>query len=191
MDKSEKILGGFTKTGSSSLNRALKHLGYTSSHHIGNLDSHKSRDAITDLAAFMPGMIEAAQMIYDLKFIFTVRDIDSWLESCEQHYSMDRQIKVRYPNDFILIAVARHSIFGQLFYNERVWKETYLRQMERVQTLFKDSSDRLLLLDIVGGEGWDKLCPFLGKPIPDILFPVKNKTIVRETVQNSVSRKFT
>jgi 3'(2'), 5'-bisphosphate nucleotidase len=37
----------------------------------------------------------------------------------------------------------------------------------------------LLVLDITAGEGWEKLCPFLGKPIPDIPFPKANVTRIR------------
>ena len=36
--------------------------------------------------------------------------------------------------------------------------------------------DRLLVLDIVGGDGWEVLCPFLGLPIPHQPFPHSNKT---------------
>ena len=36
--------------------------------------------------------------------------------------------------------------------------------------------DRLLVIDIVGGDGWEQLCPFLGVPIPEEPFPHSNKT---------------
>ena len=38
---------------------------------------------------------------------------------------------------------------------------------------FKNRPQDFLNLDIIGGEGWEKLCEFLGKPIPDVPFPRK------------------
>ena len=32
-----------------------------------------------------------------------------------------------------------------------------------------------LVINIPAGEGWDKLCPFLGLPVPDAPFPLKNR----------------
>ena len=37
-----------------------------------------------------------------------------------------------------------------------------------------EKSAQLLVLDLVGGEGWEKLCPFLGVPKPDVPFPHDN-----------------
>jgi len=31
-------------------------------------------------------------------------------------------------------------------------------------------------MDITAGDGWGKLCPFIGVPIPPIGFPFKGKT---------------
>jgi 3'(2'), 5'-bisphosphate nucleotidase len=33
-----------------------------------------------------------------------------------------------------------------------------------------------LVINVVAGEGWEKLCPFLGKPVPEIPFPKANVT---------------
>jgi 3'(2'), 5'-bisphosphate nucleotidase len=35
------------------------------------------------------------------------------------------------------------------------------------------------VLNVTAGEGWDRLCPFLGKPEPDIPFPKANVTQIR------------
>jgi hypothetical protein len=32
----------------------------------------------------------------------------------------------------------------------------------------------LLVMDICGGEGWEKLCPFLNQPTPEVAFPRRN-----------------
>jgi hypothetical protein len=36
---------------------------------------------------------------------------------------------------------------------------------------FQDRPSDLLMFDLCGGDGWEKLCSFLGKPIPDQPFP--------------------
>lgn len=36
-------------------------------------------------------------------------------------------------------------------------------------------SDRLLVMDIAGGDGWEKLCPFIGRPVPsNLTFPSRH-----------------
>ena len=35
--------------------------------------------------------------------------------------------------------------------------------------------DRLLIMDIPGGDGWEKLCPFINKPVPhNLTFPSRH-----------------
>ena len=41
---------------------------------------------------------------------------------------------------------------------------------------FKDRPNDLLVMNICNGEGWEKLCPFLNKPVPDAPFPKENVT---------------
>ena len=41
----------------------------------------------------------------------------------------------------------------------------------RVRAYFAGRPDDLLVLDVVGGEGWEKLCPFLGLEPPAEAFP--------------------
>lgn len=45
----------------------------------------------------------------------------------------------------------------------------------------KVPADRLLVFEV--GEGWDRLCEFLGKPIPDVPYPNTNST------KNFIGRK--
>jgi hypothetical protein len=45
-----------------------------------------------------------------------------------------------------------------------------------VEAFFADAPQRLLVLDICAGEGWEKLCPFLGRPVPRQPFPWDHRT---------------
>ena len=59
---------------------------------------------------------------------------------------------------------------GRLIYVDR-----YKNHNREVNEYFKDRPDDLLVMDVTAGDGWEKLCPFLGVDIPDIDFPPANK----------------
>jgi hypothetical protein len=63
-----------------------------------------------------------------------------------------------------------------LYARHASWEEAYLSFDHRVRSFFRDKPpEKFLELRICDGEGWDKLCPFLGKGIPEIEFPISNK----------------
>ncbi len=53
--------------------------------------------------------------------------------------------------------------------------ETYYRHHEDVRKYFHNRPDDLLEMDITAGDGWEKLCPFLGLSIPSQPFRESNK----------------
>jgi hypothetical protein len=44
----------------------------------------------------------------------------------------------------------------------------------RVRARFRDEPGRLLEFDLWAGDGWPKLCAFLGLPVPATPFPREN-----------------
>jgi hypothetical protein len=48
----------------------------------------------------------------------------------------------------------------------------YLADLDRY---FAKRPGDLLVINIPAGDGWEKLCPFLGVPVPDLPFPFKNR----------------
>jgi hypothetical protein len=88
------------------------------------------------------------------KFIFNTRDEDDWIESNKRHLSQLKDSK--WKN-----------------YNEEERRHYHKVHTKRVLNFFKDKE--LLVLDICGGDGYEKLCPFLGIDIPDEPFPYKHK----------------
>jgi hypothetical protein len=50
----------------------------------------------------------------------------------------------------------------------------YQNRNEEVRSYFADRPGDLLVLDVVGGEGWERLCPFLGLEPPAGPFPRLN-----------------
>lgn len=52
---------------------------------------------------------------------------------------------------------------------------TYLLHNKEVRDYFKDRPDDFLEVNWENGDGWELLCDFLGKEIPDRPFPHANK----------------
>lgn len=94
------------------------------------------------------------------RFIVTTRRLEDWLDS--------RERKVRKNLD--------RAEYQYAF--TRVDREGWTREREKflaaVQEHFRDRAQDLLVMDIPGGDGWDKLCPFLGLPRPAMPFPWAN-----------------
>jgi hypothetical protein len=66
-------------------------------------------------------------------------------------------------------------VFGTLHYNEGRFLYAYDTHLREVCDYFEDRAGDLLIMDICGGDGWEKLCPFLGVPVPSVPFPDLNK----------------
>jgi hypothetical protein len=58
------------------------------------------------------------------------------------------------------------KVFALALHRSGSMSMTEALEMLGIRTLFVNS--------IYEGDGWEKLCPFLGKPIPDAPFPVEN-----------------
>lgn len=100
----------------------------------------------------------------DSVFILSVRDPKSWWRS------VARWITVVKPQ--LLNLYARHLQADSL--SEAAFVAGYERHNEAIRSHFR-GSNRLLEIDVVGGEGWAELCGFLGRPVPDAPFPHANR----------------
>lgn len=107
------------------------------------------------------------------KFIYTVRDHVSWLESCKIHWAKIKTMRTesKIPG---FAEEAELSLYGTLEFEPDKLSTAYYRHHDSVLEYFKNRQTDLLVLNIVGGEGWEKLCPFLGKHIPLVKFPCMN-----------------
>jgi len=72
---------------------------------------------------------------------------------------------------------------------EALYTQRYERHNREVRDYFKDRPEDLLELNITLNEGWEKLCPFLGLPVPKTAFPHSNKAADRED-RNVVTKTF-
>lgn len=163
-----KIFGiGLGKTGTKSLVEALRLLGYNAAHRLpqeaGIVDEYEAL-ADTPIATQFELL---DQLFPHSKFICTIRNIDSWLKSCQQHFSK--------PHNRAVDNIYRLKMFGSLVFDEEKFRHAYDLHTTRVASYFEGREADLLYYDIVGGDSWPKLCKFLGKPVPAFRFPHRNQ----------------
>ena len=169
-----KIFGiGLSRTGTTSLNNALNVLGIKAIH----LPKYKYVDgrctidgqALKNYTALTDTPIALAYKILDeqfphSKFILTIREKLEWLNSCKRHFADSSD-----DHDYL-----RMDLYGTTTFDKEKFSNAYDKHLQDVCSYFKNRKSDLLIIDISNGEGWEKLCPFLGKEIPNIQFPKQN-----------------
>ncbi|WP_431045818.1 sulfotransferase family protein [Streptomyces sp. P1-3] len=187
-----KVFGlGLSRTGTLSLTAALRTLGFDVAHYPADQGTYQAllegaarfpllaeRDGITDITA-VPCYEELDLAWPGAKFILTVREEESWLRSCERHWRRPIDSKAGqgdvYPQ---LQRFLRAAVYGCHAFQPRRFARVRRRHIEQVERHFAGRRSDLLVLDIIGGEGYERLAPFLGVPIPDEPFPHVNRVAV-------------
>jgi hypothetical protein len=183
---------GLAKTGTTSLHRAFLALGLKSIHHgppdsktIAELKRGHDRlieqmrqckqqqepllkyideyDAYCDIGGIVYDFELLDRQYPNSKFIYTDRQMDDWLDSMVRHVrrNVENVGKNLYQTNFVEI-------------EEERWRSNKIAHLERVKAYFQDRPTDFLLMNIIEGDGYNKLCPFLGLEIPDKSFPCKN-----------------
>ena len=183
----EIIFGiGLSRTGTSSLNSALKELGFWSIHwanpHTKELIQWHDFflfDGFTDISVAY--QFETLYYAFpNSQFVYTNRDLDSWVHSVSTHY--ERRHGITKPSD-LSSKVFQHRLnfsagwIEQSLYAQHVsWADSYIEFDRRVRAFFDDKPPgRFMELRICEGDEWQKLCAFLGKDVPTTDFPHKHK----------------
>ena len=157
---------GLSKTGTTSLARALNILQYNAGHYVPSHRMHYY-DAVCDLP--VPARYQHLDEQYpNSKFIYTIRDIESWLVSCEHHWNKHA------PND--RNTPIRMEMYGSIEFDRNNFANVYQRHDADVREYFANRPDDLLIFDV--REGWLPLCSFLQKDVPSAAFPWLNQTII-------------
>lgn len=176
-----KVFGiGLNKTGTISLHQALEQLGYRSLHWGGpevrrlveanaeadrplltGIDDH---DAFSDIFALSERFDLLDHQYPGSRFVLTTRPIEHWVESRRKHVLRNRERAQRgeYAGTFLEI-------------EPEAWRAEFEAHHQRVADYFEGRQD-LLVLRIAAGDGWERLCPFLGEPVPDEPFPHRHRS---------------
>jgi hypothetical protein len=189
-----KVFGiGLSKTGTTSLSRALAILGYEralswkSEEKVLGWPEFFYADAATDTPC--SAQFEALYYAFEgSKFVYTTRDVDDWKRSIRNHFGIEHPSefrKLHKHDDFwerghtknFYNTIRTIQIREGLYARHDTWEEAYHAHDERVHQFFANKSDDSFLeMDVVAGDGWDVLCPFLGVDPPDQPFPHANES---------------
>lgn len=169
---------GLSRTGSTSLTRACELLGYKCRHFplydwkSGAIEVLQSELETYDFLSDTPVALDYKRLdklCAHSKFVYTIRDVDRWIESCAKFRRFRLDFKVK-----LSILALRKKIYGTDHFDEEKFRKAYARHHEEVMGYFKNRKSDLLTINICNGEGWDVLCPFLGRPVPASGFPRLN-----------------
>jgi hypothetical protein len=171
-----KIFGiGNGWTGTRSLVAAAGLLGYELLHRYEgiNYDELNAKDGGTD-NAFAARFIELDRKYPGSRFIYTSRELDSWLDACKRRIHNKTPCKVGSAKFRTRVMMYGYDL--GLGYRENLLIDAFTKHQTKVMDYFKDRPQDLLILNITEGEGWEKLCPFLDMPIPNHRFPHRGKS---------------
>ncbi len=157
---------GLGRTGTTTLCEAFRILGYSNVMHNPPFEALATADAGADNGV----VVFYKYLDYKFpgsKFILTVRDLASWLESIEY---ITNKAPITSLDDDIPI-MRRMAIYKSVMFEREAFIAAFERHHRDVKRYFSARSDDLLEMNIIAGDGWDKLCPFLGAPFPSMPFP--------------------
>jgi len=185
---------GFHKTGTTSLYAALTALGYRVSGTVGHkwmaedlktngaqlcIDIATKFDAAEDMP--WPHFYRELDAAYPgSKFILTLREPQSWFSSIDKHFG---------HQETELNAFAYGRDKARARNHKDHWIATFRAHNTAVRDYFRTRPNDLLEMSLGDGDGWEKLCPFLGAPAPDEPFPVKNTERGRKSLGYRLKRK--
>ena len=159
---------GNVKTGTRSLYKALKILGY-------------NIPMFFDWPTFLK--------YGDEKYIEHLKKsgYDAFVDFPMGHKDLYKKIEASFPEGKFILTLRDNASFKKSYSNYfKIFPEIQNELSERITDLekrneeiiryFQDRNSRLLIMNIIEGDGWERLCEFLHRPIPKNDFPHKNKS---------------
>lgn len=175
---------GFSKSGTTSLSKALNILNIPTLHYVTKENKiiessvvSKNRNSKNNLLYPLDQLYQGfsdfnGEHYYQIlfyqypnsKFIFTSRPYTQWIKSLKK----DSGIKY-----YAGIEITDKSSIMQ---NSKKLFKYHSDKSAEIRRFFKNNSKQFLEMKICNGDGWEKLCKFLEVPVPDVPFPHKNIT---------------
>ncbi|MEL7188709.1 MAG: sulfotransferase family protein [Pseudomonadota bacterium] len=207
-----KVIGaGFGRTGTASLKAALEILGYNKTHHMFEVMDSKDQmrlwhaigqgeapnwDKVYD---GFPAAVDFPTAAYwrelstsypDAKVILTVRSAESWWKSASETIIPIGRAPPAWARSLIPpirrnVEMTNGTVWNRMFDGRQFEKDHAVRMFEQHNAAVQAelSPERLLVFEVK--QGWEPLCAFLGKPVPDQPFPHVNDTAeFKKTIRN-------
>ncbi|MDX1528057.1 MAG: sulfotransferase [Gammaproteobacteria bacterium] len=187
----EVIGAGFGRTGTESMKLALEQLGFGPCHHMKEVLANPEQLQIwraiargdpPDWEAAFAGYgsavdwpsaffwRELSEVYPEAKIILTVRTSESWHKSMSN--TIFKVLEASTDPESIGLKLIAERVFGGRFLDRDHAVAVYEKNNADVQAALED--DRLLVYHL--GDGWEPLCRFLDRPVPDSPFPRSNST---------------
>jgi hypothetical protein len=174
-----KIFGiGFHKTGTTTLDTVFHLLGYNAcpvrtdlAESLVKGDLEPTFTVVRQYDAFQDNPFpilykELDEAFPGSKFIMTYRDDEKWLKSIVNSFGKGKTLMRKW------IYGDKH---GAPLSNEEVYLTRYQKHNNEVRAYFKSRPEDFLEVSWEDGDGWEKICTFLGVPVPEVPFPHANK----------------
>ncbi len=183
------IGAGFGRTGTESMKLALEALGLGPCHHMKEVHAKPAQVALWRAAARggppdweqafagyrcaldWPSAFygrELSAYYGGAKILLTVRDAESWYASMSK--TIFKVLEASTDPASVGMALVGKRVFANRWADRAHAIAVYEANTAQVQAAF--GPDRLLTYNL--GDGWEPLCRFLGKPIPNKPYPRSN-----------------
>lgn len=177
-----------SKSGTVSLAEALRLLGFKTCHgcpawlvddcmakmptnNFRAMEVVKRHDAVVNLLNFAYAALDL--QFPDAKFIYLDRDAQAWLASTRRQLAAnpDHTVDAVFRNPFIY---GRLMHLGCLHTDdpEYLLQTLYRHRRNVLRYFLKHQPGKILFMKIT--DGWEPLCRFLDRPVPDVAFPCLN-----------------
>ena len=193
----ELIGAGFGRTGTLSLKQALETLGLAPCHHMLEVMLHPGSDEgwyraalgePTDWKALVSGYRaqvdwpgcrfwrELSEAFPAAPVLLSLRDPERWYESAHEtiYQAVRRALESDDPEVRARLRMPDKVVFQDTFggrFEDRAFAiGVFEAHNEAVQRAIP--AERLLVYQVA--EGWEPLCRFLGRPVPEVAFPHAN-----------------
>lgn len=161
---------GLPKTGTKTMVKALDVLGYRAMHSpkiTRNIFRKFKKYNIEAIAGTIA--VHQWKMLYDkypkAKFILVTKS--TWATRLLEKFKK------------------KSNFYGCISRDINVLQKFYEDHNNEIREFFKDKKDQFLEMSVVDGDGWDKLCNFLGVKKPKIKFPhVKVPRVCKRTKEH-------
>lgn len=182
------IVCSLPRTGTKSLCKMLNVLGYKSKH-LPSVTFQRQKtegfNAFADTPCYRPSFIKE-QLFTNSKFIFSDRGVDGWADSIEK-VKIDKGYELlmnltnpAHLNQFRLMdMLSMGEVFG---YGKKYDRDHFIMKFleHKRQVIDMIPPERLLVYNF--SEGWEPLCSFLGKDVPDEPIPQLNQNVINEKI---------
>ena len=207
------ISAGMPRTGSQSLKKALEILGYRTygmgvclqyySHLRAWRDHAEGKKKLDferllgryDATVGVPCCFYYREMMEafpEARVILCLRDPERWFRSFDNLRTLVFKVGGRlwFLPRIRLFYRTVYAFMFRGFFGERYDQEHVLARLQRHNKEVREfvPAEKLLVFDVK--EGWEPLCKFVGKPVPDVPFPHVNKSqsVVKKRIALALSK---